>query len=175
MVEREIIINPKFDFDIIFNANRHILISKSTYIAFGFIYLVMISHFVLSIFDSDNEFNVYSSFLSKPFPYLILLFPILFYFMLRQSSKKSLKNYRLNEDIKFIFNNNFFQEKGQTFDIKHYWNKLLKIKERKKYFLIYQTKRRANIIPKQSFNKEQLNDFRNLINALPIKSNINKQ
>ena len=154
----EIIIKPSFDFKTVFKANLYMsfnrLASKILVVfAALFIISILLAYFVI---EGGFKNEVISSLIESPILYMFLLYPFLLTYLTYHITKKSLKNYRLSEDIKQTFNNAFFQEKGQSFDIKHNWNKLLKVKKKKDYFLIYQAKSRANIIPKQSFKKEQL-------------------
>ncbi len=173
-MDKEIIIKPKFDFKTLLNANLYILFfSKiSNLILIGFYILFLFSLLILS-FAADESFNFFSEIFSSPSVYIFLLLPFFIYSFIYYASKKQLSsNYRLKEDFQFIFNSDYFQEKGDTFDVKHYWDKLSKIKERKSYFLIYQNRTKANVIPKSSFDENQLSDFKKLIKSINIKSNL---
>ena len=170
----EIVIKPNFNFEILFNANLYMTIfSKVSNLILVVFYIIFLFCILIIVSFDDESSTFLKQVLNTSHIYLFLLFPLIILFFIYYSSKKQLSNnYRLKEKFDFIFNEKYFQEKGETFDLKHYWDKILKIKERRNYFLIYHNKRKANIIPKNSFNKTQLADFKLLIKSIDIKSNL---
>jgi hypothetical protein len=48
---------------------------------------------------------------------------------------------------------------GETFNTEMKWDKTYKIEELKNWFLIYQSKKTANIIPKINLTVEQIQSF----------------
>jgi hypothetical protein len=178
-MEKEIIIKPSFEFNVVFSANKHLWYSKISnkiliiFISFLLFIFILFTLFLL-IFSTKTELNEsYNSLINSGPTFLVLfLIPIIHYAIIYNNSKRLIKNYRLSENIEFIFNKDFFEEKGETFDIKHYWEKLYKVKECKSYFLIYQNKNLANIIPKTKITNNQYNELKELFNSLNIKKSL---
>ncbi|WP_152973332.1 YcxB family protein [Lacinutrix mariniflava] len=174
MSDKEIIIKPKFDFKTVSKANLYMSFNRLITKILIVLAVLFFICFLLAYFFLEGEIKNDIIYTISPILYLYLLYPVLLILLTRYSTKKSLKNnYRLKEDFRYIFNNEYFRELGETFDLKHKWGKLLKIKEKEDYFLIYQNKNRANIISKNSFNENQLSDFKKLLKTLDIKTNFN--
>ena len=168
----EINIKPRFNFKMLFCANLYLLINKPfAYIISAFYLLFFLSStFLFFMGEQDFVFEIFSEVKKQPLFYIMFCLPFLFILLIYYSTKKQFNNnYRLKEDFVFIFNSEYFQEKGETFDLKHYWNKLLRVTERKSYFLIYHNRNRANVIPKDSFDNDKLLEFKTLLNSIDIK------
>ncbi len=178
-MEKEIVIKPIFEFNVVFSANKYLWYSRMSnkiliiFISFFLFIFILLTLFSL-IFSTKTELNESYNLLinSGPTSLVIFLIPIFHYAIVYNNSKKLINNYRLSENIELIFNKDFFEEKGDTFDIKYYWDKLYKIKERKSYFLIYQNKNLANIIPKTNITNNQYNELKKLFNSLNIKKSL---
>lgn len=171
---KEIIIKPYFEFKTVFSAMKSIWISKAS----NKILLIILLFFTLSlisslfIFSGAELIELVNSIKNNPISLLFFAIPFLSYLSIYLNAKNQLNNYRLKENIEFIFNKDYFKEKGETFDINHFWDKLYKIKEHKDYFLIYQTKVRANIIPKKNITSDQYNELKELFNSIDIKKSL---
>ncbi len=72
-------------------------------------------------------------------------------------------NIRFKEEMVYTFDETWIQVKGESFESKLTWEKMYKIKETKSWFLIYQNKIAANVIPKKGMNAQQLKQLRSLI------------
>ena len=174
-MDKEIVIKPSFEFKIVFSAMKSMWISKISNKIALFIYLFFMSCLFISLLliKHSDLMNLLKEFKDDYINLLVVfIIPLFHYLLFYIKSKNLLKNYRLSENIEFIFNKDFFEEKGDTFDIKHFWDKLYKIKECKNYFLIYQNKNRANIIPKTNITDNQYNELKELFSSLNIKKSL---
>jgi len=79
------------------------------------------------------------------------------------SAKKNFKtSQRLQEEIQYEFTNDKFKLTGSSFSNEMTWDKTYKIQELQNWFLVYQNRKVANIIPKRNLSSEQTEDLRNL-------------
>ena len=104
---------------------------------------------------------------------VIPLFLSFFIFSIFRKTKKSiLENPRLKENIIYIINNKSFQEKGDSFDLKYFWENIKKIVEEKDFFLIYVAKNNAIVIKKTDLKDNQYIELKELFNSLNIKKKL---
>ncbi len=83
------------------------------------------------------------------------------------SAKKNFySNARLQEEVEYEFYWNKMKTKGSSFNSEIEWKKSYKIVELKKWFLIYQSRQVANLIPKRSLDGSQLSELRNIFRNL---------
>lgn len=100
-------------------------------------------------------------------PYFQLLFglfvvagiPLSVYFAAKKNFASSP---RLQEEIEYEITNEKFKLTGTSFSSDMTWDKTYKIQELKNWFLIYQNRRVANLIPKSEMSPEQVESLRNL-------------
>lgn len=84
-------------------------------------------------------------------------------------------NARFNESIYYTFDNTWIELKGESFESKFTWKKILKVKETKSWFLIFSNKVVANIIPKKGMTNEEILVLRKIIKSVPnLKSSLQK-
>ncbi|WP_299617339.1 YcxB family protein [uncultured Tenacibaculum sp.] len=157
---KEIKIKPTFLVKDVFKVNVYLVFKtwKAWAILFFLIYFFIIKN------DSDS-LNI------ATLKSLGLVIGILaFFFSLYKKSKKLIsENPRLKENIHFIFNQEYFEEKGETFSVKHYWKNIFKVEEKREWFLIYIKKSNAMIVRKDDL-KEQITDFNKLIKDINLKA-----
>ncbi|MGO4770707.1 YcxB family protein [Flavobacterium sp. W22_SRS_FK3] len=171
-MEKEIIVKPSFNISSTMKGTFYILL-KPWYIFFlGFLLIVGVFNFL------DSYLNVFSHYdkTNDGFPtfaVFIILFPLFLSFSIYRGTKKQInENPRLKEDIRYIFNNECFLEKGDTFEVKHFWKNLFKIVEKKDMFLFYTTKNRAIILQKKDLTDNQNNELKQLFNSIDIKKSL---
>ncbi|WP_442265366.1 YcxB family protein [Tenacibaculum sp. ZS6-P6] len=157
---KEIKIKPTFLVREIFKVNVY-LMSKS-WKTWALLFFLIYFFIIKSLNDPINTVALKS---------LALVICVLFFFLsLYKKSKKLIsENPRLKEDIYFIFNQEYFEEKGDTFSVKHYWKNVIKIEEKRDWFLVYIKKSNAMIIRKNDL-KEQITDFKKLIKNINLKA-----
>jgi len=79
------------------------------------------------------------------------------------SAKRNFKaSERLQEEIEYELTNEKFKLTGSSFSNEMTWDKTYKIQELKNWFLIYQNRKVANLIPKRNLSLEQTEYLRNL-------------
>jgi len=112
------------------------------------------------------------SFLGVSFPkpsltiiLFLIIFPIVIYFGVLKSTKK---NPKIKEDITYIITENFLEQKGESFYVKHAFKDLNKSVETKRWFLIYINKLSIIFI-----NKKDVHNKLPLLRSL--LSNINQK
>lgn len=95
--------------------------------------------------------------------FIIVLLPIVVYF---SAKRNYYSNKRLQETIDYEFTNQKMNISGESFSSEINWSKTFKIEELKKWFLIYQSKQVANLIPKSDLTEEQISYLRFLFSGL---------
>jgi YcxB-like protein len=105
---------------------------------------------------------------SNDTPYLPLLFAAYLVFGLPASvyfgAKKSYKtNLRIHEPITYELTDERLMITGQSFNGERDWSKTHMITELKGFFLIYETPKMMNIIPKSGMSPAECDELRNMI------------
>jgi hypothetical protein len=72
------------------------------------------------------------------------------------TSKGYISNPSMRHDIIYTFKNDGVSLQGHTFNSEFTWAHIIKIKETKKFLLLYSSKKLANFIDKSKLNLEQL-------------------
>lgn len=169
-MEKEIIVKPTFDVKSFFKATLSVLFGPLKFFPIIIVLsliLTIVLYFSSDIFSDEDIFSIL-----KPILFLIL-FSFFFVFYIYKISKKQItENPRLKENIIYILNEEYFQEKGETFEVKHFWNNIYKVIEKKEFFLIYTHKNKANYIKKSDLKDNQYNDIKGLFNSLSIKKKL---
>ncbi len=88
---------------------------------------------------------------------------IMAYFNVRRMSHDD----RVYEKIHYRFGLERMEVKAETFDGYLDWEQILKVVETPAFFLLYQGKLGASILPKTAFSDDEAADFRDLITTLP--------
>ncbi|BCY28285.1 YcxB family protein [Flavobacterium okayamense] len=164
-MNQDIIVTPTFDIKSTFKAS--LLVFKNQKIAlYGIaILLFLILNFYLK--DALDLINLW-----VPLLVFILFISFTIYSIYKTSKRQIQENPRLKEKIIYILNEDYFQEKGETFEVKHFWKDIFKVVEKNEFFLIYTYKNRANFIKKSDLRNNQLNDLKELFNSLNIKKSL---
>lgn len=118
-------------------------------LAFGFFYPIK----ELSYFSSPLFFVIFA-----------FLLPIIIFFNAKRAFTSSS---RITEYITYRFEKQWIFLKGQSFETKMSWDKIVKVKETKSWFLIYQTKYLANLIPKTEMTNQQIIEMRDILRSIP--------
>lgn len=163
---KEIIIKPSFDEKSIFKGTLYIYGKKGYIIYLSLLIIILL----VNIYNSD-----FSSNWTNWLPFLIIFPSVIFYSIYKfySASKKQIsENPRLKEEINYLLNDEFLQEKGETFEVKHFWKNMFQIVEKKDMFLIYSTKNRAILIKKADLKDNQYNELKELFNSLNIKKSL---
>ncbi|RAR47875.1 YcxB family protein [Flavobacterium lacus] len=164
-MENEIIIKPSFDAKTVCLASFHIIVGMKTKIIFSiFLMLLLFTVFFNFFTEGIDTFSIL-----KPFIYLFL-FVGLFAFSIYIITKKQIsQNPKIKENISHILNNEYFQEKGESFEIKYFWKEVIKIVEKKDFFLIFIAKNKAIVIKKIDLKNNQYNELNELFKSLNLK------
>lgn len=95
--------------------------------------------------------------------YFVFFIPIIIYF-------KSKKNFtspgRLAERMFWTIDPEWITVKGESFETKMTWDKMVKVIENKNVFLIYQSKLMAHIVSKKEMTVAQRVGFRNIVKGV---------
>lgn len=167
-MEKEIIIEPNFDVKTTFKATLLVLLS-SRYMIYIICLLLL---FTFNIFGSIliEEIDMFS--VLQPIIILVLFISVYVFLTYRNTKKQILENPRIKENIVYTLNNEYFQEKGDSFEIKHFWKNIIKVVEKKEYFLIYVAKNKANFIRKSDLKNTQYDELKELLSSLNIKKSL---
>ncbi len=165
---KEIIIKPSFDVNSTIKVTLHVLFGDNKSKIIFFLILFGVSSNIISniILNKKQEIDIYS------FLMVIFFLTSIIFFSYRGIKKKLLSNPRLKENIFYILNNEYFQEKGDSFEIKHYWKNIVKVVEKKDFFLIYIAKNAALFIRKIDLKENQYDELKELFNSLDIKKSL---
>ena len=162
-MEKEIIIKPKYELKEYFKVSLYITARHPLYtlliVFFGLMTLSVLAILTLGILEGTSD--LFSLF--DPVYLVFIIWPALVVFLTYIKTKKALASPRLKEDIVIKYNKDFFQETGESFDIKYYWKDIKKITETKKWFLIYIQNNQAKVIMKNDLNKNEYDDLRSVI------------
>lgn len=169
---KEIILKPSFNVRSSMKGTYYILYKPLNIIIFSFLLASAIfglSDYFFNILDNTKKTN-------HDFPFfglIIILLPFFIYLLTYKAAKKQINNNpRIKEDISYIFNMEYFQEKGETFEVKHFWKNILKIVEKKDMFLFYIGKNRAMLLQKADLKDNQYNELKQLFNSIDIKKSL---
>jgi hypothetical protein len=94
-----------------------------------------------------------------------ILSPILTFIQINKSYKS---NRIFQEHLEYFLNNEFIQIKGETVDSIQRWTHFFKIKETKKFIMLYQGEIVATLLDKNMFNPGDLAEFRRFILSLKM-------
>jgi hypothetical protein len=72
----------------------------------------------------------------------------------------------LREQLETEFTENGIKMQGESFYTEIKWEKIFRIEEEAKWFLIYQNNLSAILVPKRDFNKSQESEFRHLLKGI---------
>jgi len=171
-MEKEIIVKPSFNITSSMKATFYILIKPWYIFFFSFLLLAGTFNFL------DSYLNVFNHY-DKPtddfptFGLVVIILPLFTYFSICKAIKKQInENPRVKEDISYIFNNEYLQEKGETFEVKHFWKNLIKIVEKKDMFLFYTTKNRAILLQRADLKENQYKELKQLFNSIDINKSL---
>lgn len=89
--------------------------------------------------------------------------PCSVYFTAKRNFKSS---ERLQEEIEYELTNDKFKMTGSSFSNEMTWDKTYKIQELKHWFIVYQNRKVANLIPKRSLSSEDTEYLRNLFRTI---------
>lgn len=171
-MEKEIVIKPKYELKEYFKVSLYVTLRHPAYIVlmaiFGIMTLSVLAILTLGILGGiSNFFSLFD-----PVYIVFIIWPVLIVYFTYIKTKKALESPRLKENITIKYTNNFFQETGETFDIKYNWKDIKKIIETKKWFLIYIQSNQAKVIVKKDLNKHEYNDLKELFKSLTIKKSL---
>ncbi|KIC63627.1 YcxB family protein [Chryseobacterium taiwanense] len=81
-------------------------------------------------------------------------------------------NKKIQEHISYTFTNEHIRNQGETFEGEFSWNSVFRVKEKKEWFLIYQSVHVMNMVPKKYFTKDQILELRNIITSNQVKAKL---
>lgn len=112
---------------------------------------------------SQKESTYFAGFITS-----IVILIIIFCVTILIVIKRGYKTYLIQEQRSYTLDNKAIHIQGKTFDSTIFWTHFVKIKETKKFFLLYQNKKAVTLLPKKPFQKEEINLFRKFIKSLPL-------
>lgn len=101
---------------------------------------------------------------------IIIVMPLSIYYSAKSNYKT---NARLQEKIAYEISDELIRITGESFNSEMTWEKTYKVLELKNWFLFYQNKLVANIIPKECVGN-QTQELREIINRQNINSKLKK-
>lgn len=133
-----------------------------------FLLILLVAFILKESADGNTENNLLHS---VPLWFVILLgfMAIRSFFSIRFAFNT---NRNIQERIDYTFTGENIHIRGETFEEDFTWSSVYKVKELKDWFLIYQNAQVMNMVPKKFFTREQVSEFRNLIEINKVKAKL---
>lgn len=142
---------------------------KSSLLRLAVFLLILLLFFIIKeSVDGSTEKDLLQS-VPLWFAILILFIAIRSFFSVRFAFNS---NKNIQESITYIFTDNKIRMVGETFDEDIAWSSIYKVKENKDWFLMYQSAKVMNMVPKKFFTKDQVSELRNIIKANSIRAKL---
>jgi len=103
-----------------------------------------------------------------PVAFIIIPF-ILTYFSARINYNTSK---RLSENIEYIFSDDYFSIKGESFNSQSSWDKVYKVSQTKNWILVWHNRFIANLIPKKDLQETDINTLKTILDFHQVKNNL---
>lgn len=165
-MEKQIIINPKFIFKEYFKVNLYL--AFSTLLNKVILILNMCALFFILV---GTFFSTTNNLTFEPL-IIITLYSTILIFSIYIKTKKSLQNPKIEEVITLTFNNSFFEEIGETYNIKYNWKEIYNIKETNKWILIFLQGKQVKVVVKSDLEDNQYDELKELLSSLNIKKSL---
>jgi hypothetical protein len=100
----------------------------------------------------------------------VLIFGVIFIPIatIRQIKRMYQTNQIFHEQLKYSLDNNSIHIKGNTIDSTVLWTRFYKIKETKRFFMLYSGENIATLLEKKMFPEKAINEFREFIKSLSL-------
>jgi hypothetical protein len=126
----------------------------------GFAMIVWISAFYFHILKVPKP-QVYQYI---TFAIIAVVQPSVIYWTIKRNYESS---NHLREPLEITVDHRELSMKGQSFYTEIAWNKVFKIEEEKKWFLIYQNNLSAILISKKDLSNNETQEFNDILSAIP--------
>lgn len=133
--------------------------------------LILLLFCCLNLYNAENEMQESFKIATLWLAVIIIFMFVRTYFRLKNAFYS---NKKIQEQITYIFTNEKVEAKGETFETDFAWNTVFKVKELKDCFLIYQSVRTMNMIPKENMEKDQMIELRKIVTDNGVKSKLRK-
>lgn len=131
--------------------------------------IIALIFFGINYYNADNDNR---EFMESASVWLLVFF--VFIIIRTYFSVKNIfySNKNIQEMISYTFTDEKIRTEGKTFDAYFTWDSIYKVKEKKEWFLIYQTAQTMNMVPKKFFTKDQISELRDLIRKNNVKAKL---
>ncbi len=131
--------------------------------------IIALIFFGINYYNADNDNR---EFMESASVWLLVFF--VFIIIRTYFSVKNIfySNKNIQEMISYTFTDEKIRTEGKTFDTYVTWDSIYKVKEKKEWFLIYQTAQTMNMVPKKFFTKDQISELRDLIRKNNVKAKL---
>lgn len=144
---------------------------KSSLLRLVIFLVILLGFFIIKeSIDGSTEKDLFQS-VSIWFAILILFIVIRSFFSVRFAFNS---NKNIQESILYTFTEDKIRILGETFDEDITWSSVYKVKEKRDWFLMYQSARVMNMVPKKFFTKNQISDLRTIIQINKVKAKLRK-
>ncbi|MCA6067635.1 YcxB family protein [Chryseobacterium sp. RG1] len=131
--------------------------------------LLALAFFVIKHFMEESDERDLLGSASMWFLVVFVFIVIRSYFRLKNAFYS---NKKIQETISYTFTDEIVLNKGETFEGEFGWNTVYRVKEKKEWFLIYQSAHIMNMVPKKDFTKDQISELRNIIKNNHVKAKL---
>lgn len=173
-MEKEIIINQSLNAKQIGEISTNVFFSsKLKYFYFLVVFCTLLSSFVPFLNLYDTKINQELDLTNFIFPIIFISVPFLFKNSIQKNAEKIFTEKEMfYRNMKYTLNSNQFIIEGDSYYNTYDWKNLHKIKETKKWFLIYNNQYQAIAIDKNQQKTETIKEIKQLFNSLSIKKSL---
>ena len=166
-MEASVIINRQPKIKSLVSASRYILLRMR------FVKILCVSVLFISITNLQNKEMIQDDSSAVPnwisYGVVVLIWILILYRLDFSMRKQLLANPKTLEPQKLSFTSTGFISEGLTYKIEYPWQNILKIKETKRWFLIYISKISAIPIEKENLTEKEYSDLKELLDSLNVK------
>jgi hypothetical protein len=130
-------------------------------LAIGAILLLIIG------FSYLTEMPFFNQFPAIPFALALAMTILPPYSVFRTARKNYESNKMINEKIEYEFDKDQISISGESFHSKFSWDKIYELSTTKSWFLIWQTRQVANVIPRRDISDNQIETIKGLVKDIP--------
>lgn len=160
-MEKEVVITQTLDAKDLTNGSIYSLLYSSSIYIFSIIYSIVLINALITLANpfgiNRDDSDSYSGLI------IITLIPLALFFMIKRQAAAALKKKgRYYNNISYSITSSFIKCEGEGYSNTYKWEEIVKVKEIKKWYLIYINKHQALIINKKridNWQKESLNDM----------------
>ena len=167
-MEKEIVLKQNLSEETLTNATITILAARYKYVFLIIMAALIINLLSLTLVKPEVRGDTLSN--MAPMLIVFVALPTLLYFSIKRAAKKAfIKNSRFYSNLAYTMSEDSFKVEGDKFSNTYSWEELTKIKETKKWILVFTNKAQATIIDKSQLDLWQKDGIDDIIKSIRHK------